>query len=276
MYNFGIMKWTWNDNAVDAKLATENVTTMLINKLGRLNSRTRNIVKVASCLGAKFSLSTVSTISDTLSEAEMRSLSSEGTIEIEIDNEDDETLASSINELEEEGIWEKESDDLWCFGHDKIQSAAMELIAKDKRDAFRGTIGNLLLKKLDHEAVESNLFEVVSLRNCAMATISDEEERKELASMNLRAGIKASENAVFESAAAYLKAGRELLGSSGWVIDPSIMLELCSVGANSCFICGDLSTMNQFIDEVMRQDIPVEDKFRVYEVKVKAAYGASK
>ena len=51
------------------------------------------------------------------------------------------------------------------------------------------------------------------------------------------------------------------------------MLKLCSNGANASFLCGDSVTMNQMIDEVMRRDIPVVDKFNVYEVKIKAAYG---
>ena len=50
------------------------------------------------------------------------------------------------------------------------------------------------------------------------------------------------------------------------------MLQLYSKGANACFISGHLDTMKQLIDEVLSQDIPVVDKFEVYEVKIKAAY----
>ena len=68
-YNFGIMKWTWDDDAVlSTKLATENVTTVLVNKLRRLDSKTRSLVKVASCLGNKFSLSAVEAILAALSD----------------------------------------------------------------------------------------------------------------------------------------------------------------------------------------------------------------
>ena len=47
------------------------------------------------------------------------------------------------------------------------------------------------MKKLDPDALEDSLFEVVSLRNCAMSSM-DREERKSLAEMNLRAGLKVS------------------------------------------------------------------------------------
>ena len=46
------------------------------------------------------------------------------------------------------------------------------------------------------------------------------------------------------------------------------MLTLCSEGANACFICGDLDTMNKLIAEVLSRDIPIHDKFNAYKVKV--------
>ena len=275
-FNFGSMKWKWDDEAVGAQLATENVAMMLANKLRRLNWATQNILKVAACLGSKFSMSAVRTVSCNLSPIGLKRLSSVVETESESDDDDDDAVTGldiSINELEEQGLWERESDDVRCFTHDKIQSAAFELIPHSKRDCFRGEIGNILLNNLSAEDLESSLFEVVSLRNCS--DISDESERKDLAALNLRAGMKASDNAAFDSAAVYFKAGYELLGSRGWEIDPTAILKLCSGGANACFIIGDLDTMNSLIAEVMAQDIPVVDKFRVYEVKVQAATAAN-
>jgi len=199
-YNFGTMRWLWDDDAVEAKFATQNVATVLVNKLRRLSLRSQSVVKVASCLGAKFSLSAVMTVTKHLSPVELKRLSSLNETESESESDDDATqeteyvYGDSINELEDEGILEKEAKnaDVRVFGHDKIQSAAFELIPFDKRDSFRGTIGSLLMEKLDAEVLESSLFEVVSLRNCSMGSITDEGERIELAKMNLRAGIKVS------------------------------------------------------------------------------------
>lgn len=56
-FNIGAYKWTWDMEAVEAKLATENVATMLVDKLKRLDKKTQRVLKVASCLGSKFSLS---------------------------------------------------------------------------------------------------------------------------------------------------------------------------------------------------------------------------
>jgi len=79
---------------------------------------------------------------------------------------------------------------------------------------------------------------------------------------------KASKNSAFDSAVVYFKAGHKLMGPSGWNTDKDTMLALCNEGANACFICGDLVTMNKLLAEVLSRDIPVQDKFNVYKVKV--------
>jgi len=92
---------------------------------------------------------------------------------------------------------------------------------------------------------------------------------------NLTCISQASENAAFDSAAVYFKAGRKLLGPRGWETLPETMLELSSEGANASYISGDINTMNELITEVMNQDIPIERKFNVYEVKSLAEHATS-
>jgi len=279
-YNFAIMRWTWDDDEVKAKFATSNVAAILLNKLQSLNPRTQNVVKVASCLGAKFSLSAVAAITDNMSQAELSSLASTSASEEHKERDDDDndgisSLDISISELDEQGLWERDSQDVCHFEHDNIQSAAYGLIPEERRDSFKGKIGTILMRNLDQSALNANLFEVVSLRNCVSMNSLSNEERMELASMNLRAGMKASENAAFDSAAVYFKAGRKLLGSRGWDTLPETMLELSSEGANASYISGDNNTMNELISEVMNQDIPIERKFNVYEVKSLAEHATS-
>ena len=284
MLQFEIKDWTWNNVEVNAKVVSENVAAILINTLNRLGESKKSILKIAGCLGGRFAKSTVRSVVTSLSEKDP-----------ELDwHETLSSLDQIVHEFEKEGLWEKDQvKDVWRFSHDKIQLVAFELIPPDERDSFRGEIGNILLKKLDSEALEANLFEVVSLCNFSMAIISDDDERKELAKMNLQAGMKvrvlsrcygvvylvhllmytlpflyipqASANAAFDSAAIYFKAGRKVLGSHGWSIAQQTMLKLSSEGANACFISGDLDTMHELINEVMSQDISMVDKFNVTE-----------
>ena len=136
-------------------------------------------LQVASCLGASFSPAALSLVF----EEPPMSLAS-----------DDETVVSSsvsdtVKMFEDEGLWESESDGTYRFAHDQIQSAAFQLVPSELRDRVKGDIGGILMSKLDREMLEKSFFEIVSLLNCAAPSLS-EEERLDLAQMNVQAGLK--------------------------------------------------------------------------------------
>ncbi len=286
-YNFGALKWTWDDEAVKSEIVTENVATVLVNKMSRLREETQMVLMVASCLGATFRLSVVLRVMESISQEEMRSSMrvsrssvsgflltlDESICSIDLDGSDF-SYASPIDELEVEGLCEVDNE-VGYFVHDQIQSAAYELISPDQRDSFRGRIGSILLQRLSPEELEDSLFEVVGLLNCEASSVTDD-KRDELARLNLKAGIKASENAVFDAAKVYFEAGRDALGPSGWEGDHITMLSLCSHGANACFLTGDIDNMNELIDEVLSKDIDVREKFRASDTRVRSLLSAEK
>lgn len=251
------MKWQWDDNAVKSKLATDNVATMLVNKMKRFGNNSQDILKVAAVLGAKFRASMVATVIDNVPQKELRRLSSAETEDLTLDDTDVSTLNSSVHEFEEEGLLEKESeeeDDVWNFVHDRVQSAAIQLIPLDKQDNFRGEIGSVLMEQLDPDVLDDSLFAVVSLCNYSIDDLDTKVKRKELAAMNLKAGVLASDNAAFDAAAVYFQAAYKLMSPDGWEYDHNMMVKVCSEGSRACFICGDTDSMNKFISEVISRD----------------------
>ena len=111
------MKWIFDDDAIKAKLMTENVATVLVNKLKSFEDNMQNILKVAAVLGAKFRASVVGTVLDNVPQNELRRLSSSA----EDSTADDSTMCildASIHQFEEEGLLERETDDIWAFGHE--------------------------------------------------------------------------------------------------------------------------------------------------------------
>ena len=181
-YDIEIKDWTWNNMEVNAKDVTNNVANILVDKLNRLGESQKNIIMIAGSLGGCFSKSIICTIVTSLSEKDTDQLDWHETLS---------SIDESIDDLEKEGILEKDTNEnVWRFSHDRIQLAAFELIPPNDRDSFRGEIGNILLEQLDDDALEANLFKVVSLRNFAMATISDDDDYRGLDQMNLRAGMK--------------------------------------------------------------------------------------
>ena len=232
-----------------------------------LNEASQEALKVAACLGTSFSPSVVS-----LAIQEQDAISSLDTDSSERSVSSD--ISDAVDELEEAGLLERESDEVLRFAHDQVQSSSLDLIPENERVSFRSRLGSILIQKLDPDSLEDNLFEVVSLRNSSIETVPDD-ERISMAKLNLKAGTKAAENGAFDTAETYFKAGRELLGAGGWEEKTDMMVQLYSEGANACFVCGDFDTMNVLIDEVLAKDISIEAKYRAYEVKIFALTAAS-
>lgn len=284
-YNFGSMKWTWNDELVDSKIVTDNVASVLVNKMTRLRDEAQRMLMVASCLGGSFKASAIAEIMKTMSDGEIRSSMRSSSLTFSVSelgshdsfisrNGSDSSVASSIKEFEEEGLVEVDNDNCY-FVHDQIQSAAFDLIEPEQRNSFKGRIGSILLSTLSSDELDENLFDVVSLLNCSESLITDE-ERAQAAKMNLKAGTKASENGAFDAAKNFYDAGRGALGTTGWEDHPKLMLDLCSDGANACFVTGDVETMNELIDEVLSKDIATTEKYRVTEIKAKSLHALGK
>ena len=111
------MKWTWDDNDIKTKLVTENIATAVIRKLKRLEQVQQNVLKIASCLGAKFSTSSVATVMDALFSEDCEDTAS--------------VLSTSVCDLEEEGLWEKDAEEhCYRFSHDQIQAGETQYFIK--------------------------------------------------------------------------------------------------------------------------------------------------
>ena len=177
------MSWAWNNVDVNRKEVTSNVANILVDKLNRLTESQKNILMIAGSLGCSFDKSIIATVTTSLMESESETVDWRETLD---------SLDQSIDELEQEGLWERDSsnENKWRFSHDKIQQVAFELIPIEQRDSFQGEIGRIMLDKLDSKELESNIFQVVSLRNCTIASLCNDDDRKELARLNLRAGMK--------------------------------------------------------------------------------------
>jgi len=88
---------------------------------------------------------------------------------------------------------------------------------------------------------------------------------------NLQAGKSALEKSDFDTAADYFKAGRKQLNDITYWDDDEvrpILLELCSEGAHTCYITGEHDITNELIDQVLHHGNTIQEKFRVYEVKM--------
>ena len=150
------------------------------------------------------------------------------------------------------------------FLHDRVQQAAYSLITDDRRKGVHLTIGRILLKNGSDAETEENLFDIVNHLNTGIELITSQEERNELARLNLRAGRKAKASTAYEDALRHITIGMELT------------LSLHNEGAAAACLCGDFSRMETLVARVLSNAKTTLDRVKAYQTKIQAFMAQSK
>jgi len=204
--------WTWDLDEIRAKGFTQSALELMTQRLGGLESATREVLQAASCVGATFDLTVLASLrGESVSEVWCQLLPAiqDGMV----------VATSELDAL----IADDDSPDQTCsFFHDRIQQAAYESMAEDERTRTHLAIGRLLVDR----AVEGSLFEVVFQLNRGRALIEDEAGRLRLAHLNLDAGRRAAGSAAWQAAADYFDAGLALLPDGAWRSQHALTMDL--------------------------------------------------
>jgi PAS domain S-box-containing protein len=192
-FDYMAARWSWDLTRIHAKGCTGNVVDLMAGKLARLPDKTQKALQQLACLGNIAGISPLSLIHGT-SEAEVQANLQEAVRQ---------EMIVRVN-------------DSYKFLHDRIQEAAYALIPQDGRAAAHLRIGRLLLAHTPPEQREEKVFETVSQLNRGAGLMDSQEEREQLAELNLFAGKRAKASTAYASALAYLSAGAALLADDCW------------------------------------------------------------
>ncbi|MDQ1556794.1 MAG: hypothetical protein QOI02_1796, partial [Actinomycetota bacterium] len=108
------------------------------------------------------------------------------------------------------------SDPTYTFLHDRIREAAYALIREGARAMAHLRIGRVLATRTPAEDLEENIFDIVNQFGRGAALINTQEEREQVAQLNLMAGKRAKGATAYDAALQYFTAGRALLAETGW------------------------------------------------------------
>ena len=134
------------------------------------------------------------------------------------------------------------SEDSYRFVHDRIQEAAYSLIAAETRAEAHLRIGRLLNAHTPPEKHEEAIFEIVNQFNRgASARSHSEDERFQVAELNLVAGKRAKASTAYASALKYFIAGVALLTNDPWERHHDLIFQLELHRAECEFLTGELT-----------------------------------
>ncbi|ADO72242.1 Sensor protein [Stigmatella aurantiaca DW4/3-1] len=200
--------WSWNLEVIRARGLTDNVIELMTLKIQKLPEATQRVLAFASCIGNRFELVPLAIVyGDSAAVTEK-------------------TLYPAI----EEGLILPLEDTLgeatYRFLHDRVQQATYSLIPEGSRASIHLEIARLLLDNTAPRLLEERLTELVHQLNLGRSLVTNEEERYEVAWLNLKAGQKAKASAAFEPALRYFSTGLSLLPEEAWIRHYDACLEL--------------------------------------------------
>ena len=264
-FNYKSRQWQWDLEQIEAQPLTDNVLDLAIAKIKKIPTEAQALLKLAACVGDRFELKTLATISEkSISETaiEIRSaLQSSLLLPLSYDYQ--------LAELDVTGLSEQLVTE-YKFAHDRIQQAVYSLIPQTDTPAVHLHVGRLLLHNTASEKLEQKLFKIVNQLNQGRELVKQPSERNELARLNLQAGQKAKASAASQPAFNYLQIGLSLLGKDSWSQQYDLSLNLHVEAAEVAYIIADYDEMERLALIVLHQAQTLLDRVRIYEVKIQA------
>jgi transcriptional regulator with AAA-type ATPase domain len=200
----------------------------MVAKLNRLPASTQKALQQLACIGNSAEAATLSAV---------------------LEKSEQETEAELWEALHLELI--VRSEDSWRFAHDRIQEAAYSFITEEARGKAHLQIGRLLHAHTPPEKREEAIFEIVNQYNRGAELITSENERFQVAELNLVAGKRAKASTAYGSALKYFIAGEALLTDEPWERRHDLIFQLDLLRAECEFLTGEVTTAAERL-EILR------------------------
>jgi PAS domain S-box-containing protein len=215
-------RWSWDLDRIREKGYTDNVVDLMVDKLTRLPVETQQALQQLACLGNVAAIATLSNVLETPEERVHADL-----------------WPAVCQDLIErlEGSYK--------FTHDRVQEASYSMIPEALRAEVHLRIGRLLVAETPADKREEAIFEIVNQLNRSAGLIISQEERDQLAELNLLAGKRAKGATAYASALTYLMAGGALLKDDCWERRRELIFALELNRAECEFLTGQLSAAEE-------------------------------
>ncbi|WP_321963363.1 AAA family ATPase [Paraburkholderia sp. J7] len=212
-------QWRWDTERIHAKGYTDNIVDLMAGKLTRLPCATQHALQQLACLGNVADIATLSAVLGM-----------------------QETQVHAV-------LWEAVRQELavrlegaYAFVHDRVHQAAYSLIPEASRADAHLRIGRLLIAQTPDDKREEAIFEIVGQLNRGAVLIGDQDEREQLAELNLLAGQRARAATAYTSALAYFSTGAALLSDDCWQRRHDLLFTLALNRAECEILTGQLLT----------------------------------
>ncbi|MGB0561122.1 MAG: AAA family ATPase [Spirulinaceae cyanobacterium] len=265
-FNLAQGSWQWDLAQIQAAAITDNVVELMVAKLEKLAPETQDILKLAACIGNRFDLAVLAT-------AQAQSLA---------DTAQDlwEALQSGFvlplsDTYKIPLLWQAAEsappDELavsYRFLHDRVQQAAYALIPDSEKQNTHLKIGRLLRENVTAEDLEEQIFDIVNHLNVGVALITDPDERKQLAQLNLQAGQKAKSSTAYEPACKHFAQGIDCLTEASWQTQYELMFALYRERSECEYLCSNLTVAEELFNATLAHARSAVDRAELQNIRI--------
>ncbi|SOE87275.1 PAS domain S-box-containing protein [Burkholderia sp. YR290] len=217
-FEHGSAQWRWDLDAIHTKGYTENVVDLMVAKLNRLPVATQRALQQLACIGNSAEAATLSAVLETSEQETETELREALYLELIV-----------------------RADESYRFVHDRIQEAAYSLLAQEARAEAHLRIGRRLNAHSRPERREVVIFDLVSQFNRGADLITSENERFQVAELNLIASKRAKASTAYASALHYSIASAALLTNDCWESRHDLIFQTELQKAECEFLTGEVS-----------------------------------
>jgi len=236
----------WTLNVEKLRVAKDqDVVDLIVKKITKMPDKTQTVLMTGACLGATFDLALLSKVLDGVDVLDAIQMA----IEKNIVNYDEQ-----LNRC--------------TFSHDQMQQAAYALVADSEKALVHLTIGRRLLETFRRKNILDHIFLVTDQMVRGSSLLENGEEKNQLATLCLRAGIEAARSGDFKTSSVHFWQGIGLLRKRHWRDEYDLSLELYSSVAETEYCIAGFEKMDKAVEEVLANGRSSTDKLRAHSAKI--------
>jgi len=262
-FNFTQKKWEWDIDKIKSQNITENVVTLLIERIEKLPEKSLDLLKIAACLGSKINYTKLFLLSK-MSQKEFNlylfEIVKQGML-IPISGKNSDSEFIDIKEIN----LKKDIKPDYIFQHDKLRQAAYEIIEDQKKACLHLFIGKKLFEIADKFFFENNLFEIVNHINEGLDIISETKDLDLLIHLNFISAKKAKNAGAYQRALNYLEIIKNFLKNNNHDNFYKIVLKEL---AETKYLCGDLNESGEILEDLLSSETNIIEKCKIYELLI--------
>lgn len=262
--------WSWDIQEIQAVGLTDlNILELMARNIAKLPGAAQKALKLAACIGNRFSLKILATICEESPVAMAGILWSALQVGLILPMGDNYRIPAIFDLSEADRLRDVEVD--YRFLHDRVQQSAYSLIPEAERQETHLQIGRLLLAHIPPEERRANIFALTNQLNIGLGLLTEQAERDELAELNLWAGQRAQQNIAYDAAVEYLNTGLQLLAEQSWETNYALTLDLYQAAANAEYLNTNLEQAEELCQLALTQVQSSLEQLIFYELQIKLA-----